>query len=525
MSDSVQYTSLSECSCKGFCISCAKKTLGSCCCILAVVIVCLLWLWSGLFGARYIPIGPQSLPAGFVVDMISLLLQKEVPGYAEAWCGGAKNLATCTIKENFPGPGSTSYMRWDDVWEIGSKLPEKEWAGEWWRGNELGYIINVPVFWSGSGISPMSIVLGSTPKQHAAIRPIMETMWAIKPGSQQMVQKRVREFLRRESISLPGDTTALVHQILNEVGLHRDVSFENAQKFLALQTKVVALGTVGHLVPGFLSNLVMGSITAGQSEYVNEYMSLVEKLYGDKLKHEDCSPSVNCSVQLASATWDALYAAGGLSVPGTINTGLGLLFDSSENSPAQSNIQYNKDKALEFYWESIRFFPPVVGFPHWRTRPTCAGSTADETAKLNKSDGKTEPCKLGSNTWAGYPEVSQYEGGARHIPNLAIAMSDPRKWGSDSAKFKIRPLSDYNNYSVGFAEMAVDNKVAGGRMNRICPGKELALMIGKTFFEEFDKDLWTTSDSISWKVSTPFVGSFTLTAKRDKSSSAKVVHT
>jgi len=207
--------------------------------------------------------------------------------------------------------------------------------------------------------------------------------------------------------------------------------------------------------------------------------------------------------------WDALYAAGGLSVPGTINTGLGIMYSTSPDNPAPG-ASYEKAQALQFYWENIRFFPPVVGFPHWRTRPTCAGSTPEETAALNKPNGTSDACKLGADTSAGYPQVNQYLGGVRDVPNLALAMSDPNKWGSDADEFKIRPLQEYIKNSVGFAEMAVDNQVAGGRMNRVCPGKTLALMIGTMFFEEFNRNDWATHDSIGWTATTPFVDSFTL---------------
>jgi len=128
-------------------------------------------------------------------------------------------------------------------------------------------------------------------------------------------------------------------------------------------------------------------------------------------------------------------------------------------------------------------------------------------------DGKIGTCTLGPTiSSTGYPEVNQYQGGVRHVPNLALAMQDPAKWGSNAADFVIRPLEEYANNSVGFAEMAVNNDVAGGTMNRVCPGKDLALLIGSTFFTMFDKSKWQTLDSIAFKGVTPFMkGGFKLT--------------
>jgi len=92
-------------------------------------------------------------------------------------------------------------------------------------------------------------------------------------------------------------------------------------------------------------------------------------------------------------------------------------------------------------------------------------------------------------------------------------MRDPTKWGPDADKFVIRDVTDYIKNSVGFAEMAVNSGVANGRMNRDCPGKTLALMIGEAFFSEFKKEEWTADGSISFKKVTPFVSGFTLRKK------------
>lgn len=500
---------------KDFCCS-FKGCCSCCCCLILSIVTFIVWFLSGAKGARYVPLGANTVTVGFGSDMISLLFGKGVPGYASSWC--PDGLATCDTRVDFPGPDTTSYMRWDDVWEMGSRYPAREWAGEIWRGNELGFIINVPLFWSNVGLSPQSIALGITPKQHAAVRPTMEEMWYIDEKGKSkkhnhahaIVTRRIRDFLKKDAISLPTDTTILVHQILNEVGLQRNISWGDAAEFVGVQGQVVAFGTLGQLVPGFMYDTVMGGAAEGAQGYIAEYGKLMEKLFGDRLKSQDCSPSDNCTAQAAGATWDALYAAGGLSVPGTINTGLGIMYSTDGSNPAPGASYERPGQAAQFYWENVRFFPPVVGFPHWKKPPTCAGSAPGATAALLKPDGESEPCTLGADKSTGYPAVNQYVGGVREVPNLALAMSDPRKWGEDSDQFKLRSLEEYQANSVGFAEMAVDHNVSEGRMNRVCPGRNLALMIGTTFFEEFDSTQWHTSDSVTFKATTPFVGGFTL---------------
>lgn len=495
-----------------YCIGCCIACSGCCCCVFLLILALVLWVLAGVPGGRSIPIGINSVAFGYAADMIHIPV---VGSYAEAWCDGT--VAGCQVKSNYPGPGTTSYMSWDEVWKMGAQTPEKEWSGEWWRGNELGYLIQSSMFWSHNGIDPPAIALGILPSQHAAIRPTIEEIYTLGPEGGHKYKKAHEASVRiiaaffeeRDTIAVPGDLTALFHQILYEVTFDRNISWEYAQNFVSVQGRIVAMGTVGHLVPAFLSGVVLGSLSEEVGKYVREYVPLVEEKYGAKLAEEDCSPSLNCTWQLASAIWDSLYAAGGLSVPGTVGPGLGTLYSTDASNPSQKK-RYERSQALEFYWESIRFFAPVVGFPHWATRPDCVGSSEEATAALNESNGKTKSCPFLKNRWTGSKDVNEYMGGIREVPNMALAMRDPAKWGDDASKFGIRNISEYRQNSVAFAEMAVDDDVAGGRMNRICPGKTLALMLGETFFKLFDQSQWKTDDEITFTGLTPFVSAFAL---------------
>lgn len=179
-------------------------------------------------------------------------------------------------------------------------------------------------------------------------------------------------------------------------------------------------------------------------------------------------------------------------------------------------MTYAAEEALQLHWEAIRMFPPVVVFPYWNPRPQCEGLSAAETSALSAAKGETAPCPLGSpHKHTGFPVVNQYKGGMRWLPNIAMAQLDPDKWGDDATKFKLRPLDLYHKYSLGFAEMAVDEKVAAGRMNRNCPGKALSLLMGKTFLEMFRPSEWTVDPEKPIKIKTggPYVGDFTMYRK------------
>jgi len=457
-------------------------------------------------------IGVNGLPLKYGTGMLSIpIAGGGTSTYVNAWCGG--NLANCNTKDGFPGPNTTSIMDWERVWRIGSETPKNEWSGNWWRGNELGFIINNPYFWSASGIDPYSITLGILPSQHAAIRPVMEKMFGAPDSAMQAtIDQYIADFMTEKAqsgMNVPSDVTELVHRILNKVAFNRGVSAEYAKTFVALQGQVVALGTVSQLLPSAFY-FFLKDIRTKIAEYIDEYEVLIGDLYGEELRNEDCSPSASCERQAASMAFDALYSAGGLSVPTTIATGLGLLFSKDQSSPFPQ-ASYPAGKELEFYWENVRYFAPVVGFPHWETRPTCAGSTEAATRGLNAPEGKTKACPLGAVESSGYPKVNQYMGGTRVVPNMALAQRDLRVWGSNGNDFVIR--DDYSK-SVGFAEMAVDNTVAGGRMNRICPGKTLALTIGASFFKAFDKSSWEPCRiPITFGSGPTYVSGFTLSSK------------
>lgn len=131
----------------------------------------------------------------------------------------------------------------------------------------------------------------------------------------------------------------------------------------------------------------------------------------------------------------------------------------------------------------MRFFAPVVGFPWWTTPPARAN---DDTASQASPGSK------------------------RYILNLAMSSKDPNAWGADAHRFKVRSLSDYHAKFMGFADNAVDNSVAGGAMNRKCPGKDLGIKMGKAWFSVFNQGSWCTTDESGYAEATPFGDEFTL---------------
>mmetsp|Transcript_114442 Transcript_114442/g.369918 ORF Transcript_114442/g.369918 Transcript_114442/m.369918 type:complete len:384 (-) Transcript_114442:397-1548(-) len=312
---------------------------------------------------------------------------------------------------------------------------------------------------------------------------------------------------------MPGDIKAFIFQFFNKFVFDRDVSFEEAEQFVGFQSIVVATGIVGETLPEPFYRFLV-STREQYTQYVEEFEPYVENMYGSEL-HGSCAPSsASCVRQATAAILDGITLAGGVSVPTDITTAVGILYSTHATNPYPAR-EIPAGKELEFFWKNIRIFAPVISFPHWITRPTCPNSSAEETAKLNKGEGRQEACKEGpKNQITGYADFNQYTGGVRQVPHIALAQRDPRRWGADWIQFVVRDLKAYMDNSVGFAEMAEDSSVANGKMNRSCPGKTLALMIGEAFMKLFKKDEWeaVSPETIAFTMGPMWVSEFVLQA-------------
>lgn len=469
-------------------------------------------------------VGVNGVPIIYITDMLSFLRTNF--SWVNGFCNGSA--FDCPDKENFPGPTSYNFLSNHGVRKQISLMAEKEYSGEWWRGNELGTLINNPFFYYGNNetvINPLSIGLGITPKQHMAIRPAIKYAFQIKPDRVDQVTAYIEETVeqllkerKHEGVLSRLHLTNWFHQVINKIVFNRHVSLEYCNRFAEIQSGTLRNQLISQILPSFLygrSPLKLFKVKEGVLEFVQEYKTLLkEQGYEEMfLKGQDCSPSASCLDQLAYGIFDAFAAAGGASVSGSTFSGMlyiliffysplsfsltsltvfnflamSVLFSTHESNPAGANgVTYTPDTALHHYWESVRIFPPVVAFPYWNPRPTCVGLTASETASL-----KNDPCPLGAvNARTGFPQVNQYQGGKRWLPNLAVGQTDAFVWGSDATSFRHRPLELYENFSVGFAEQAENPKIENGRMDRACPGRKLALIMGSSFLKLFHQDEW-----------------------------------
>lgn len=463
------------------------------------------------------PLRTNGIPLSYVVDMLAHTTKGIT--YRKLWCND--KVDSCKVKNDFPGLGTVSFLGWKQIWEQGKAYPAGEWSGKYWRGNELGITIFQPYFWSSIDLYPYSVGLGSTPLQHSVVRPCLVRAFGVQQDTEAFIRSHLKSFFadraRQGQLNGRKDINVWVIMILSKFALGNAFLYKEALDFADAVWTLPRIALFGQLLPRALYRSTFSEQEGNIKKYVKAFIPDVTRKYKDLLVGKDCSPSKSCFVQVAAGFFESLALAGGLSVTGAIHTGTAILFSKHESNPyPQATIPSTPSGPLQFFWEVLRVFPPVAGFPRWETRPTCPGMSRRETAQLQAGGGKSRPCPRQRGLLGSYPKQNQYIGGKRKVLMLALGMEDPAVWGSDAQKFRLREMSTYNEFGgIGFAQMAKDPTVANGNMDRNCPGQDLALLMGKIWFETFRPSEWTFDNpanvSFQGVALGPWAGDYVLT--------------
>eukprot|EP00588_Corethron_pennatum_P035881 CAMPEP_0194341486 /NCGR_PEP_ID=MMETSP0171-20130528/89913_1 /TAXON_ID=218684 /ORGANISM="Corethron pennatum, Strain L29A3" /LENGTH=553 /DNA_ID=CAMNT_0039106861 /DNA_START=28 /DNA_END=1690 /DNA_ORIENTATION=- len=459
-------------------------------------------------------LGGAQIPAGAIAD---LLQAKLGTGYTEMWCGDEDlpsgwhasadgGYTGCETTENFPGDGTTSHQSHAYVKAQMATLPRLQHDGSVWRGNELGMVVSNELFWDQ--VSPRTVLLGTTVEQHTVIRPVlMDVFSECDKTCAAQLRRSVRALFSQNSIAVQSDVKIWAFRNLFAIIFPGETNPIAPQEFVATQTSFTTLSTLTQMVPDAVAEIIeLGTNTrATLAAYFDRLLPLVRAHYGDRVRDRDCAPTAggageSCVRQLTSAFLDTLLAAGGLSVPGAVSTGLWVLYGNTREANARAAYRdvFPDDYAL-VPGEETEFFLRE----HAPLRSRRRVSVVDHAAARATDDF-----------------ASQYAGGVRKVLNLALANQDPNAWGRDAHQFRPKNMTQYHKEFVGFADFAVDDAVAGGAMNRKCPGKNLALVMGRVWFEEWDQGRWCTRDDSKFIGSTPFHEEFTLRSNLKRSGSA-----
>ena len=415
------------------------------------------------------------LPLTYILDLAHILQN----GYQSAFCnttehpGGWYEEAgrwTGCEDSTLGGPNTTLINDHKRVKEELLSIAKRERDGEIWRGNEFAMLPNSPLFWED--VEPRAVGLGMSATQREVIRPILAKMLSCDSACEDRVAATLREYIsKRDRFDVFPDLIALIQLVLHNVLFPEDSYPFDFAEFQEAQTSFFTLQVPLLMLPEFAAKRLSAKTRAVLDKHLAHYQKMTQKYYGvdlAALSEDACAPTTSCLVQLSHTVLDVFVAPGGLSMPHALKAGLFVMFadteqylydknaaPSAENRlfPAQAAV-LAEDSAL-YFWEVIRFFTPVSTFPYWDKSP--------------KDGAKT---------------------GRKHTHiNLFTADKDPNVWGKDHAKFRVKDLKLYKEEFTGFADFATDSDL-GNKMDHACPGKGLAMVIGKHFFTHFTEKKW-----------------------------------
>lgn len=366
------------------------------------------------------------------------------------------------INAETPGLCTTAYISHEEIKRRIAALPQYEVENKTFRGNELGlFRLNSLTFEFCKDLLPQEeddfcgIILGMPNEDHMALRPLMDLLWGDgqEPGrifatsasrwNKEDFVSSAKTFLEgKTSLELSSDAKFWTIKELHMQTLGIRLSDDQVQAFLSLQS----ISNLLAILPETLVDDValdlgtsVADVNSGKALFVNIYKTILE---GGLLQgHSDIEITKAAIIVL-----DAFLFAGGLSVPSTIKNGLAAYYTGL--TPESFDITNSADLGV-LVLETVRSFPPVLGFPY--------------------IDGVT---------------------GQRHAPLAGFAGYDRRVYGGDADKFRIRgDLAYYHERSVNWADSALPFD-GNESSNHVCPARSMSYSMISAFWEALDATQW-----------------------------------
>ena len=397
--------------------------------------------------------------------------------------------------------GSLTYVNHRDVAErlqsLAPKMGTNNVDGSVESKNNLGFLTLTNVIWEELPEHSRVIGLGQSQENHAYTRSFIDQLigsdgrWT----TAQIAQAAQDFFNSRDQFStkdLKIWTTIVLHKIHVDI----DLSWDEASHYIDMQKKllVAAVAPSNGIVNNLLVKKVIGLEGALQekAEWINKYKAALIKLFPDELT---TAPDEKVTL-LASGVMDSLLFAGGLSVPTLLSMAVTLPY-SKWLMDQLPDFQLTMSNINQYIMEIVRYFPPVLGFAY---RERSFGSEPSKSIYL---------C-------------------------LSSAQADKTVWGDDADNFKLRPMSTYAEFMLGWADRAV-GKGKYQHNSRKCPGKDLSIVMASEFLKAFiattlgekcitkestfDKSQWI-SDTVDDHIKVSRYGLTTITLAKNKTDSA-----
>ncbi|CAK0831531.1 unnamed protein product [Prorocentrum cordatum] len=365
-----------------------------------------------------------------------------------------------TNKVKSYGPNGTLYLGYGDVRSRLEAFGEKKVTGQAQRQNELGIAVQNGVMWPNAPGGERTIFLGASAENHAFARPLLARVLDLAERSEgacdgsacwnrAWLSQRAREFVDGGRVKIDSsDFKWYVTQILHKAHMDIDLSEAEAREFADYMGKVILPVALpeGQVNTCPVRQALGISETQGRrSAYLRRYRAAIRTKFLDRdFTYEEVD-------LVASAFLDALQFAGGIAVPTMIQYVIALTHMREEDKWEQlKGLRLDEENIPSVVWEALRVYPPVGTFPYWEK---------DE------------------------------DGNWKHIMlNIAGALEDEAAW-EDPLTYKFRPMKEYMDKFLGFADFATHPPTAAGGAGpheHKCPAKNLAIAIIETFLKEFE---------------------------------------
>ena len=402
----------------------------------------------------------------------------DVDAHPTGWMRTAEGQYTgCERKTDFPGVGTLSLNLQSDVAARMQQLPRLAAEGRLHRTCALGMLRCSALYWTD--VSPQTVGLSMSLQQRRSLRPLLdEVLGECDAACAARLAAVVDGFVGQRGTFRPlEDSIDLMQLVLHEKLFPGEKYPFNPSEFRRNQQLFFENQIPAQMLPELLARRYVSGNVAVLKRYLSHFRRMVDMHFG--LAGMDCAPTGDCATQLAHTVLDLFLAPGGLSMPRALTAGLFVLHGNTTRYGDTFPPSGAGPKADMFFWEVLRFFTPVAAFQY--SESPDAGDAATQGPLLSL--------------------------------NMAGANKDPNAWGADAHRFRVRAMSDYHTMFTGFADFARDGSVEGGNLNRVCPGKSLALRVGKMFFKHFTYGKWVrdTSTDPRYVDRLPYVeGSFLL---------------
>lgn len=269
-------------------------------------------------------------------------------------------------------------------------------------------------------------------------------------------------------------TTLVLHKILAFV----DITDEDADTFLENKESVV----VAMMLPEWAGRKYGGGEAA--LKWKADRLEIYRKSLASQFGNDWAELSELEEKKLTSGVMDALMFAGGVSVPTVIKSCFAILY--GKYGQDQIRKQFGENWYLDeaqldaFVHETIRRFPAVGGFIAWD----------------RATNSKTNVDLRGAN-----------------------ADRSEEGWGLHARDFWMRDVAEYDQKSISWGDFALVNKDNAHPGSRMCPAKQLSLVMIKEFLRAFlhsgGRRCWKPKDPEEVKISGQGGAAFALTFDRD----------